>query len=188
MYNYTDDILELYFEILSEYAFLWLIVGIINSCIWGAITKSINENKGYDGGFAWGFWLGLIGMVVVICRQPNYTVGYTPSDDYSYVPVSKPTTAVNYNATVPSNGWRCTCNRVHQGYESSCICGKTKREVLTANIVLPEPSADPKPDPAPKATPEDTGIDSLRKYKILLDDGLITQEDYDAKKKQLLSL
>ena len=31
-------------------------------------------------------------------------------------------------------------------------------------------------------------VDELRKYKQLLDDGIITQAEFDAKKKQLLGL
>lgn len=33
-----------------------------------------------------------------------------------------------------------------------------------------------------------TGADELRKFKALLDDGIITQEEFDAKKKQILGL
>lgn len=33
-----------------------------------------------------------------------------------------------------------------------------------------------------------SNVDELKKYKQLLDDGIITQADYDAKKKQLLGL
>ncbi|MBR4734039.1 MAG: SHOCT domain-containing protein [Lachnospiraceae bacterium] len=43
---------------------------------------------------------------------------------------------------------------------------------------------------APISAPAD-GVDvaaELRKYKALLDDGIITQEEFDAKKKQLLGL
>lgn len=40
------------------------------------------------------------------------------------------------------------------------------------------------PAPAPAADP----ADELKKYKALLDEGVITQEDFDAKKKQLLGL
>ena len=29
---------------------------------------------------------------------------------------------------VPQGGWRCHCGRVHPGYESSCVCGKSKSE------------------------------------------------------------
>ena len=45
----------------------YLIVAII--C--GFITKSMNENKGYDGGFAWGFFLSIIGIIVVAVRPFN---------------------------------------------------------------------------------------------------------------------
>ena len=37
-------------------------------------------------------------------------------------------------------------------------------------------------------TPQNENIDELKKYKELLDQGIITQEEFDAKKKQLLGL
>ena len=36
--------------------------------------------------------------------------------------------------------------------------------------------------------PKEPNIDDLKKYKDLLDAGVITQEEFDAKKKQLLGL
>ncbi|MBQ8179926.1 MAG: SHOCT domain-containing protein [Candidatus Methanomethylophilaceae archaeon] len=39
-----------------------------------------------------------------------------------------------------------------------------------------------------KGPTEEERIESLRRYKELLDDGIITQEEFDAKKKQLLEL
>ncbi len=47
--------------------FVIIIVGII--C--GFISKSINESKGYDGGFWWGFLLSIIGIIVVAVRPFN---------------------------------------------------------------------------------------------------------------------
>ena len=44
------------------------------------------------------------------------------------------------------------------------------------------------PSPAASAQQETSAADELRKYKQLLDDGIITQEDYNTKKKQLLGL
>ena len=40
-------------------------------CIFGSITRSMNRDKGYDGGFAWGFFLGVIGIIVVAVRPFN---------------------------------------------------------------------------------------------------------------------
>ena len=39
-----------------------------------------------------------------------------------------------------------------------------------------------------KEKTENSSIDQLKQYKELLDDGVITQEEFDAKKKQLLGL
>ncbi|MDE6678156.1 MAG: hypothetical protein K2K02_03850 [Ruminococcus sp.] len=44
---------------------------IINASIWGLITRAISKSKGYKGGFAWGFWLGIIGLIVVACKPDN---------------------------------------------------------------------------------------------------------------------
>ncbi|WP_246287483.1 SHOCT domain-containing protein [Lacticaseibacillus absianus] len=46
----------------------------------------------------------------------------------------------------------------------------------------------PADQPAPAAEPAVDPIAELRKYKALLDDEIISQEDFDAKKKQLLGL
>ena len=51
------------------YSFGYLIGVIIVAVVFGLITKHINESKGYQGGFAWGFWLGFIGIIVVACRS-----------------------------------------------------------------------------------------------------------------------
>ena len=42
--------------------------------------------------------------------------------------------------------------------------------------------------PAGKPTASVNAADELKKYKGLLDDGIISQEEYDAKKKELLDL
>ena len=44
------------------------------------------------------------------------------------------------------------------------------------------------PQPQETSIKQQDATDELRKYKSLLDDGVITQEDFDAKKKQLLNL
>lgn len=30
--------------------------------------------------------------------------------------------------------WQCSCGIRHQKYETSCICGKTKKEILASNV------------------------------------------------------
>ncbi|MBR6385798.1 MAG: hypothetical protein IKS03_06750 [Ruminococcus sp.] len=48
---------------------VWIIVSIvITALICGFATKTINENKGYEGGFLWGFLCGFIGLIVMACK------------------------------------------------------------------------------------------------------------------------
>ena len=49
----------------------YIIGGFIGCIIMGFVTKYINESKGYKGGFAWGFWLNIIGIIVVACKPDN---------------------------------------------------------------------------------------------------------------------
>ena len=46
----------------------YLIGCLIGMCICGLVTKQINENRGKEGGFAWGFFLGVIGIIIVAVR------------------------------------------------------------------------------------------------------------------------
>lgn len=81
--------------------------------ICGSITAKMNQEKGYEQGFAWGALLWIIGIAIVACRPYK-----------------------------------------NQGKENN----------------------------------KNTPADELTKYKNLLDSGAITQEEYDAKKKQLLGI
>ena len=48
---------------------LYFLIGLLTAIVCGFITKHINESKGYKGGFAWGFWLNVIGIIVVACKS-----------------------------------------------------------------------------------------------------------------------
>lgn len=54
----------------------------------------------------------------------------------------------------------------------------------TPSISAPAPSA---PSATPSATDAD-GLEQLKALKVLVDSGVITQADFDAKKKQILGL
>ena len=150
-----------------------LVITIIVGCLWGAATYTINENKGYyNNGFWWGFWLGLIGLIVVLCKPDARTNYY---ETYGY--------PSQYGNKIPEGGWKCTCGTIHSSYVTSCSCGKSKREVLN-------PTPAPKPQPRAVASPEEMErktIALLQEYKKLLDSGVLTQEEFDLKKQQLLS-
>ena len=97
----------------------YIVGGLIGCVIFGFITKYINNSKGYEGGFAWGFWLNLIGVIVVACKPDN-------------------------------------------------------RSNSQANINI---------------TPSGQSIaDEIKKYKELYDQGILTAEEFQTKKEELLKL
>ena len=103
--------------------FLTIIVSVLVGCLWGAATFTINQNKGYwNNGFWWGFWLGWIGLVVVLCKSDNHYSYYSSSVDKNF-PSDQPHPAIA-SQPVPNGGWRCECGRVHAAYVSSCACGR----------------------------------------------------------------
>lgn len=84
--------------------FYVLVLFLIPEIICGCITSSINQNKGYDGGFWWGFFLGILGIIVVACRPFNAN----QMEDYygyptNYGPYNHPNNAP-YNNYPQNNG------------------------------------------------------------------------------------
>ncbi len=55
---------------------LWtaLFVLVVLNLVLGAITYAMNTNKGYRGGFQWGLFLGIFGIIAVACRP--YEISY----------------------------------------------------------------------------------------------------------------
>ena len=51
--------------------FTGIIIALIYGLVCGFVCKSINNNRGRDGGFWWGFFLGVIGIIVVAVRPKD---------------------------------------------------------------------------------------------------------------------
>lgn len=82
----------------------------------------------------------------------------------------------------PKDGWKCSkCGAANAIYVGTCGCGQLKKENNTK-----------KRTSSAKVTDSDSKeVDNLQQLKLckeLLDMGAITQEEFDAKKKQLLGL
>ncbi len=60
----------------------------------------------------------------------------------------------------------------------SCDCGRSKSEGNVKNQIKEEP----------KIAEEKSDTEKIKEYKELLDSGIITQKEFDAKNKQLLGL
>lgn len=96
------------------------ILGILIPTICGFVTKKMNKDKGYDdgfGGFAWGFFLGVIGVAIVALRTPQ----------------------------------------INNSNKENYITNKDDEN-------------------------------EIKKYKKMFDDGLITEEEFNAKRKQILNI
>ena len=72
---------------MEYYWIIYFVVAIINSLIFGFVTATINQSKGYDGGFAWGFFLGPIGIIVVACKPSLHS--QSSNSSYSQASVQR---------------------------------------------------------------------------------------------------
>jgi len=166
---------------------------IIWGLVWGFATDAVIHNRGYnENWFWWGFFFGFVALIVA-CTKPQ--IIYQPSSNVSvlsnlaqsgYRTVSHDTISMNRTILNPGE-WRCTCGKINALYVGTCGCGRARNEKKiesktdeAINIVLTE-----------KNKNEDNEFLNLRKlneYKLLLDSGVITNEQFENKKKELLNL
>ncbi|MBQ9973561.1 MAG: SHOCT domain-containing protein [Oscillospiraceae bacterium] len=164
---------------------VFLFVAIIQGIIFGVATQTIIDNKGYyDNWFWWGFFFGLVALIVA-CAKPENTATTQSSSQHFYRPAAgSPVDASHDAQLLADGGWKCACGRIQANYVFSCSCGRNKSDVLNPPIRKAPPK-----EPAPASSSEDSRIAAaIIKYKELLDMGIITQEEFDAKKKQLLGI
>lgn len=152
---------------------------IVRGLIWGFVSQTVNENKGYDGGFGWGFWLGLIGLIVVAIKPENIS-----HSNYSAPSIPATSEQINIERGMLNSGWKCDkCGRYNPEYTTRCACGMAKAVNETNRRIADKKAKAP--------SPQQQELDNLRlvkEYKELLDAGAITEAEFEAKKKELLSL
>lgn len=130
---------------------------------------------GYDLGFdGLGFFMYLLVTIGIIIAEAVYlnkrSSLFSDSQPVMYSPAPTPLEA-------GPDTWKCKCGKVHPSYVGTCGCGYTKKEYdsKTKAVVTPKASS---PDYS----------EELRNLKKLLDEEIITQEEFETKKKQLLKL
>ena len=150
---------------------VYIISSIVWGLIWGFAASAIAYNRGYgDEDVKW-FWLGFFFSfiaVIIIATKPAYQPAVIPAK----------TEKERQQEILDDGGWKCVCGRVNYHYVSSCACGRSKREGNVKNQIKEEP----------QKLEEENDIAKIKKFKELLDSGIITQEEFEAKKKQLLGL
>ena len=70
--------------------------------------------------------------------------------------------------------WQCTCGRMYPAYIGTCVCGKKQYEIKAAKAAQEKEAA------------ELNRLRKLKEYKDFLDCGIITQEEFDKKKAEIL--
>lgn len=164
---------------------MWWIVGVILwGLVWGYATKTVNESKGYDGGFWLGFLLGFIGLIIVACKPTNY-VSYETAEE------AEEMEGDSDKLTIANGGWKCACGRVNADYIGTCACGRTKGEIKAAQEAAQRAIQEENIKRQQKIEKEVSerellNIQKLKAYKELLDSGVISQEEFDKKKAELL--
>ena len=147
-----------------------ILVCLIIGVICGNICVRISLKRGMNGGFWWGFFLWIIGIIIVALR-PNDQAGMTAKD----------------RQLLEKGGWICgNCGMVHASYDSFCVCGASRRDAATTqqrnaavhNSYIAQPRNSEQPD--------FSQADEISKFKELLDRKIISQEEFEAKKRQLL--
>ena len=153
---------------------------IITGVIWGYATKTINESKGYEGGFWLGFWLWLIGIIIVACKpacKPNNSGSYSERTGMS-------SEVARHKRLLNEGGWKCyKCGTVNAAYVTTCGCGVHKRE---NDRTIKEETTKEEARINNQSDQELINLAKLKSYKELLDLGAITQEEFEKKKSELL--
>jgi hypothetical protein len=165
-----------------------LVVSLIFSLIMGFATASVRESKGYGRSWFWlGFFFGLIPLIVA-CAIPasQYSEFYDPGELNRSIasnapaePERSPLADDDYvEKVVADGGWQCACGRGNPAYVSTCSCGMSKRQNDPAG-------SDYAVVAAKREEKQQTLASEFRKYKMMLDSQVISQEEYETKIKEL---
>lgn len=188
-----------------------MLVYAIQGIIFGAITRYVAQSKGYDGGFWWGFFLGIIGLLVVGFR-PNQTTQPAAVTNSAYWD------NLQGNGNPPDTRhamWRCVCGTENPVTLSYCTrCRRTRKEADTGTrekcphcgamnrsnndtcfacgkpIHAEKQLVPQEPQPVQAAMPTQTqqeALSLLESLSALHQQGILTDDEFAEKKKQILS-
>lgn len=156
-----------------------IIVVLIYAVIMGFATQAVIENKGYkDNWFWWGFFFGLIALIVAVAR-PQCVSSTGINMILTEEQEKKNELKRKDERMLQEDGWKCICGRLNASYIGTCSCGRTRSDIK---------AFEKKKEREQNQTGETERLKQLQQYKALLDCGALTEEEFAAKKKQLLNL
>lgn len=152
---------------------VYVISYLVSGIIFGFVSKTINENKGYEGGFAWGFFLGILGVIVVACKPTASQQSYYSSQGSFYA---------QDQMLINQGGWKCSnCGKVNAASVTTCICGRRKESKSN------EAETKKNQNESYKKESTDEKIELIKKLADLHSQGILTDEEYETKKAELLA-
>ncbi len=181
----------------SDLKVYFIFLGLISAVIYGFATQKIIEKKGYyENWFWWGFFFGIIALIMAAVRPENRSYySYDDEDDYIIRPGRSDDVPRIGNRRVQSGEWKCAfCYTINQDCVTSCSCGKSKEDTQNYNRQAYLGNGNEKKESTSNVATETAKVENadpyevIKKAKELLDMGIITQEEFNKKKSDLLGL
>ncbi len=153
---------------------------IIRGIVYGKATNKVLLYRGYvyDDWFIIAFFFGLVPLLVAMSR---------PDNNANYIKTIK---AHKTTTTSENTNWKCKkCKKINPAYTGTCSCGNTREENDAPLRALQERREAEARALASEKIRQDSELDNLltlAAYKDLLDKGVITAADFEARRKELL--
>ena len=166
----------------------FLLILIFVRPILGVVALSVADSRNMTGGFWWGFFLGVLGIIIVAFRPKDDSNTITPrmvvyckkcKKISKFYYVCKTCGLPMTETTISWNEW----NSFSDNKKEELLKAFSKGQYLTGEDNVYESV-----DNRSESISVERVADDLKKLKELLDSGILTQEEFDAKKKQLLGL
>ena len=204
-----DPVKVLILDTIAGPIILGLVIDIIIGCIFGAVTNTIIHNKGYW--YKNWFWAGFFGWgIAVIVAAVQTEAPHEPTLHEQQMRSMEQKSYVKGSTPVPAGFWRCVCGVANPPNVGTCSCGlkrseavrlqqektresieKSKKAIEAAERIKAKGQSrgevsTPK-TPASDVSDEKERVRLLKEYKELLDSGVISEEEFNAKKASLLN-
>ncbi len=156
--------------------FIYLIIVIFWGVVWGIATNAVIQNKGYsENWFWWGFFFSIIAVLVALSK---------PQVQYSEEDAVREANEKREQVMLSDNGWKCDkCGKMNPSYTGTCGCGLTRAQSEARKRQREEEKKK-----MAEVKKESDAIEKIKQYKELLDSGILSQEEFDKKKTELLHL
>lgn len=148
----------------------------------GYFSNYINRGIGYYSMIMSAIVVVIAGIVLLVnlnYGENDTSYYHSPNSAYLNQDLYKPN---DFARTPSSSEWRCNCGRINPNFTGTCACGLRKSQVAP----MEAPPVSETNRAKQQAAKEDEKISLLKEYKELLDSGIITKEEFNEKKKNLL--